>query len=99
MEKGSVALQRTNGSAHSVALSVDTHQLWHSSSGVEIKFEYVSGHLPANCFTEEIEIKDRVWAMLFKLKSVLYPPDAGLAGNDSDKLEKINNLILSGCCQ
>ena len=29
------------------------------SSGVEIKFENVSGHLPANCFTEEIEIKDK----------------------------------------
>ena len=57
-----------------VALSVDSHQLWHPSSGVEIKFEYVSGHLPANFSTEEIEIKDRVALML--LKSVLYPPDA-----------------------
>ena len=38
----------------------DAHQLWHPSSGVEIKFEYVSGHLPANFFTEEIEIKGRV---------------------------------------
>ena len=43
-----------------LALSVDTHQLWHPSSGVEIKFEYVSVHLLANFFTEEIEIKDRV---------------------------------------
>ena len=41
-----------------------------ASSGVEIKFEYVSGHLPANFFTEEIEIKDRVATMLFKLKLV-----------------------------
>ena len=47
-----------------------SHQFWHSSSGVEIKFEYVSGHLPANSFTEEIEIKDRVAIMLFKFKSV-----------------------------
>ena len=33
-------------------------KLWHPSSGVEIKFEYVSGHLPANFFTKEIGIKD-----------------------------------------
>ena len=64
-----------------VALSVDTHQLWHSSSGVEIKFEYVSGHLPVNFFTEEIEIKDRVAIMLFKLKSVFVS-----TGRDIDKL-------------
>ena len=30
----------------------------------------MSGHLPANCFIEEIEIKDRVAITLFKLKSV-----------------------------
>ena len=57
-----------------------THQLWHSSSGVEIKFKYVSGHLPANCFIEEIEIKDRVAIMLLKLKSVFVS-----TGRDSDK--------------
>ena len=45
-----------------------------------IKFEYVSGHLLANCFTEEIEIKDRVAIMLFKLKSVFVS-----TGRDSDK--------------
>ena len=72
-----------------VALSVDTHQLWHSSSGVEIKFEYVSGHLPVNFFTEEIEIKDRVAIMLFKLKSVFVS-----TGHDSDKPERINISIL-----
>ena len=72
-----------------VALSVDTHQLWHPSSGVEIKFEYVSGNLPENYFTEEIEIKDRVAIMLFKLKSVFVS-----TGRDSDKLERINISIL-----
>ena len=61
-------------------MSVDTHQLWHSSSGVEIKFEYVLGHLPANCFTEKIEIKDKVAIMLFKLRSVFVS-----TGHDSDK--------------
>ena len=61
-----------------VALSVDSHQLWHPSSGVEIKFEYVSGHLPANFSTEEIEIKDRVALML--LKSVFVS-----TGRDRDK--------------
>ena len=87
MENISIVLQRTNGSAQRlrrqgrVALSVDTHQLWHSSSGVEIKFEYVSGHLPANFFfTEEIEINDRAAIMLFKLKSVFVS-----TGRDSDK--------------
>ena len=65
-----------------------THQLWHPSSGVEIKFEYVSGHLPANFFTEEIEIKDRVAIMLFKLKSVFVS-----TGRHSDKLERINISI------
>ena len=39
-----------------VALSVDTHQLWHPSSGVEIKFEYVSGHLPAKL--KKLEIRN-----------------------------------------
>ena len=67
-----------------MALSVDTHQLWHPSCGVEIKFGYVSGHFPANCFTEEIEIKDRVAIMLFKLKSVFVS-----MGSDSDKPERI----------
>ena len=87
MEKGSIVLQRTNGSSQRlrrqgrVALSVDNHQLWHSSSRVEIKFEYVSGHLPANFFTEEIElIKDRVAIMLFKLQSVFVS-----TGRHSDK--------------
>ena len=89
MENISIVLQRTNGSAQRlrrqgrVALSVDTHQLWHSSSRVEIKFEYVSGHLRRIFFfffTEEIEIKDRVAIMLFKLKSVFVS-----TGRDSDK--------------
>ena len=70
-------------------MSVDTHQLWHPSSGVEIKFEYVSGHLPANFFTEEIEINDRVATMLFKLKSVFVS-----TGRDSDEPERINISIL-----
>ena len=44
----------------------------------------MSGHLPANFFfTEEIEIKDRVAKMLFKLKSVFVS-----TGRDSDKPEK-----------
>ena len=102
MERGSIVLQRTNGSAQRlwrqgrVALSVDTHQLWHSSSGVEIKCKYVLGHLPANCFTEEIEIKDRVAIMLFKLKSVFVS-----TGRDSDKPsgQRINISIISGCCR
>ena len=69
-------MQRTNSSAQRfrrqgrLALSIDAHQLWDSSGGVEIKLEYVCGHLPVNFFTEEIEIKDRVAVMLFKLKSV-----------------------------
>ena len=93
-------MQRTNGSAQRfqregrLALSIDAHQLWDSSSGVEIKFEYVRGHLPANFFTEEIEIKDRVAIMLFKLKS-----DFVSTGRDSDKPERINISILSGCCR
>ena len=66
-----------------------THQLWHPSSGVEIKFEYVSGHLLANFFTEEIEIKDKVALMLFKLKSVFVS-----TGHYSDKPERINISIL-----
>ena len=72
MEKGSIVLQRSNDSEQRLRRQgrVAHQQLWHSKSGVEIKFEYVSGHLPANCFTEEIEIKDRVAIMLFKLKSV-----------------------------
>ena len=37
-----------------------------------------------NCFTEEIEIKDRVAIMLFKLKSVFVS-----MGSDSDKPERI----------
>ena len=41
----------------------------------------MSGLLPANFFTEEIEIKDRVTIMLFKLKSVFVS-----TGRDSDKL-------------
>ena len=57
-----------------------THQLWQPLSGVEIKFEYVSGHLPANFFTEETEIKDTVAKMLFKLKSVFVS-----TGRDSDR--------------
>ena len=57
--------------------------------GVEIKFEYVSEHLPANFFTEEIEIKDRVAIMLFKLKSVFVS-----TRRDSDKPERINISIL-----
>ena len=65
------------------------HQLWHPSSGVEIKFEYVSGHLPENFFTEEIEIKDRVAIMLFKWKSVCVS-----TGRESDKPERINISIL-----
>ena len=40
----------------------------------------MSGHLPANCFTEEIEIKDRVPILSFKLKSVFVS-----MGRDSDK--------------
>ena len=40
----------------------------------------MSGHLPANCFTEEIEIKDRVAILLFKWKSVFVS-----TGRDSDK--------------
>ena len=40
----------------------------------------MSGHLPANCFTEDIEIKDRVAIMLFKLKSVFVS-----TGRNSDK--------------
>ena len=67
----------------------DAHQLWHPSSGVEIKFEYVSGHLPVNFFTEEIEIKDKVAIMLFKLKSVFVS-----TGRDSDKPDRINISIL-----
>ena len=55
-------------------------KLWHPSSGVEIKFEYVAGQLPANFFTEEIEIKDRVAIMLFKSKSVFVS-----TGRDSDE--------------
>ena len=40
-------------------------------------------------FTEEIEIKDRVAIMLFKLKSVFVS-----TGRDSDKPERINiNLV------
>ena len=64
-------------------------KLWHPSSGVEIKFEYVSGHLPVNFFTEEIEIKDKVAIMLFKLKSVFVS-----TGRDSDKPDRINISIL-----
>ena len=51
-------------------------KLWHPSSGVEIKFEYMPGHLPANFFTKEMEIKDRVAIMLFNLSQFLYPRDA-----------------------
>ena len=60
------------------------------SNGVEIKFEYVSGHLPANCFTEEIEIKDRVAIMLFKLKSVFVS-----TGRDSDKSGGKDKYLVS----
>ena len=49
----------------------------------------MSGHLPVNFFTEEIDIKDRVAIMLFKLKSVFV-----FTGRDSDKQERINVLIL-----
>ena len=59
-----------------------------------IKFEYVSGHLLANFFTEEMEIKDRVAIMLYKLKSVSVS-----TGRDSDKPERINISILSSCCR
>ena len=45
-------------------------------------------------FTEEIEIKDRVAIMLFKLKSFFLS-----TGPDSDKPERINISILSGCCR
>ena len=48
----------------------------------------------ANFFTEEIEIKDTVAMMLFKLNSVFVS-----TGRDSDKPEKINISILSGCCR
>ena len=48
----------------------------------------MSGHLPANFFTEEIEIKDRVGIMLFKLKSVFVS-----TGRDSDVPERINISI------
>ena len=44
--------------------------------------------------TEEIEIKDRVAILLFKLKSVFVS-----TGRDSDKPERINISILSGCCR
>ena len=54
----------------------------------------MSGHLPANFFTEEIEIKDRVAIMFFQLKSVFQS-----TGRDSDKPERINISILSGCCR
>ena len=49
----------------------------------------VLGHLSAKFFTEEIEIKDRVAIMLFKLKSVFVS-----TGRDSDKPEKMNISIL-----
>ena len=52
-------------------------------------FEYVSGHLPANFFTEELEIKDRVGVMLFKLKSGFES-----TGRDSDEPERMNISIL-----
>ena len=68
----------------------DVRAAYHSSSGVEIKFEYVSGHLPANCFTEEIEIKDRVAIMLFKLKSVFVS-----TGRDSDKPAAKDKYLVS----
>ena len=45
-------------------------------------------------FTEEIEIKDRVVIMLFKLDSVFVS-----TGRGSDKPERINISILSGCCR
>ena len=45
-------------------------------------------------FTEEIEIKDRVVIMLFKLKSAFVSK-----GHDSDKPERINISTLSGCCR
>ena len=45
-------------------------------------------------FTEEIEIKDRAAIMLFKVKSVFVS-----MGRDSDKPERINISILSGCCR
>ena len=67
-------LQRTNGSAQRLS-----RQGRVALSGVEM-FGYVSGHLLANFFTEEIEIKDRVAIMLFKLKSVFVS-----TGRDSDK--------------
>ena len=54
-------------------------------------FEYVSGHLPANFFTEEMEIKDRVAIMLFKLKSVFVS-----TGRDSDKPERLKSFF-SNC--
>ena len=41
--------------------------------------------MPANFFTEEIEIKDGVAIMLFKLKSVFVS-----TGRNSDKPERIN---------
>ena len=40
-------------------------------------------------FTKEVEIKDRVAIVLFKLKSVFVS-----MGRDSDKLERINISIL-----
>ena len=40
----------------------------------------MSGHLPANFFTEEIEINDRVAIMLLKLNSVVVS-----MGCDGDK--------------
>ena len=47
-----------------------------------------------NFFTEELEIKDRVATLLFKLKSVFVSTE-----RDSGKPEMINISILSGCCR
>ena len=72
--------------------------LWHVRlqrrlAFIERSWDQVWGYLPANFFTEEIEMKDRVAIMLFKLNS-----DFVSTGCDSDKPERINISILSGCC-
>ena len=48
----------------------------------------MSGHLPANCFAEEKESKDRVAKMLFKLKAVFVS-----TGRDSDKPGGIDKYL------
>ena len=73
--------------------------LWHVRlqcrlAFIERSWDQVWGHLPANVFTEEIEMKDRVAIMLFILNSVFVS-----TGCDSDKPERINISILSGCCR